>query len=360
VSKQSKPRIEYLDFYRAFAILAVIMIHVTSFPLIQTDQSSWQHFFYFILNSSSQFAVPAFLFLSGLVLFYNYYNTGHGMGWVATFYRKRLLYIVIPYFVWSLFYYLFLQYAAHGNALLNMDQFFVKLVTGNNYAHLYFFIIIIQFYVLFPALVHFVQRYKLEKWLILFAFVFHVIFFIINNHWLHFQRTGVLFFSYFLQFCAGAYAGMNFEHASRTLVRYKWVIAVLYVGGSLLYIFAGKIYYQWIPALLPYKPYLNQIIYFGFTLAASAFLLVLANRIYRADSMAWAKRALNSIGTATFVIFLVHPFFLALWRRYVVDQFGAYYHYLTLLGFLVVLLCSWGSYLLLAKYKRYTWWITGK
>ena len=354
-----KSRIEYLSFYRAFAILAVIMIHVTSFPLIRVQQGSWKHDFYFILNTSSQFAVPAFLFLNGFLLFYNYYAM-HGRGWIATFYRKRILYILIPYLAWSLFYYLFWQYQTQGNAWLNADQFMIRLITGNNYTHLYFFIIIIQFYVLFPALVHIVQHAKLDKWLILIALVSQVIFFILNNHWLHIQRTGVLFISYFLQFCAGAYVGMHYEHAVGKLIKKKWAITALFMVGSLLYIFAGKVYFHWLPALLPYKAYLNQVIYLWFTLAASAFLLLLANRIYNVDAMTWVKRALNSIGAASFVIFLSHPFFLALWRKYVVDRFGAYYHYLTLLGFVVVLLCSWGSYLLLAKYRRYTWWIIGK
>ena len=355
-----KSRIEYLSFYRAIAILAVIMIHVTSFPLVRIDQGSWKHYFYFILNSSSQFAVPAFLFLNGFLLFYNYYKAMHGRGWIVTFYRKRILYIVIPYLAWSLFYYLFLQYQTHGNALLNVNHFFNGLVTGNNYTHLYFFIIIIQFYVLFPALVHIVQHTKLEKWLILFALVFQVIFFFINNHWLHIQRTGVLFISYFLQFCAGAYVGMNYEHAVGTLIYRKWVITTLFIVGSLFYVFAGEVYFHWFPTLLPYKSYLNQMIYLWFTLASSVFLLLLANRIYYTNAMTWVKRALNSIGTASFVIFLSHPFFLALWRNYVVNRFGAYYHYLTLLGFVVALLCSWGSYIFLSKYRRYTWWITGK
>lgn len=360
VSNLSKPRIEYLDLYRAFAILAVLMIHTTSYPVVLSEQGSLAHEIYYLLNSASQFAVPAFLFLSGLVLFYNYYPAGDGWSWVKAFYRKRLLYIVVPYLAWSLFYYLSVQVATESSVLLDLDRFLVKLATGSNYEHLYYFMIIIQFYVLFPALVYFVQRLGPGKWLIPIALLLHVMFFVINHHWLHFQRTGVLFVTYFLQFCAGAYAGMHFECAVRALIRQKRVVATLFAAGTLLYIFAGDIYYRWLPVLQPYKAYLNQLIYFWFTLAASAFLLLLAYRIYSAEAMARVKRALNRIGAASFVIFLSHPFFLAVWRHYVAGDFGPYYHVLTAMGYLIALFGSWGSYILLSRFARYTWWITGE
>ena len=66
------------------------------------------------------------------------------------------------------------------------------------------------------------------QWLILIALVSQVIFFILNNHWLHIQRTGVLFISYFLQFCAGAYVGMHYEHAVGKLIKKKWAITALF------------------------------------------------------------------------------------------------------------------------------------
>lgn len=67
-----KQRITYLDLLRGIAILAVVTIHVTSYPVAFLSMDSTVYPLYFILNAASQFAVPAFLFLSSLVLFYRY------------------------------------------------------------------------------------------------------------------------------------------------------------------------------------------------------------------------------------------------------------------------------------------------
>jgi probable poly-beta-1,6-N-acetyl-D-glucosamine export protein len=364
-TNSNKPRLEYLDVYRALAIMAVITIHVTSFPMVNLPSGTWQQWFYQILNGASNFAVPSFLFLSGLVLFYNYYHRTQGnKSWIAQFYKKRLMYILIPYVLWSFFYYASVQYMTGSSVVGNLDAFLLKLLDGKNYTHLYYFIIILQFYVLFPLLLKLARNSFINKYIVPIAAVVQIAFLLANTRYLHINQTGILFITYFLHFCTGAYIGIHYERIFRALKRRSPLIGAILLISVFAYIFAGKMYYQWFPALLPYKSYLNFAIYYVFTLSASVFLVLFSSFIDRSGDSGRTRNAfqrmLHSIGASSFAIFLVHPFILVLWRKFVVANSGAYYHYATLSGWLAALFGSWAFYLLLSRWKRWTWIMIGK
>src|SRR5438105_649855 len=72
-SMGKKPKIVEIDIIRAIAILAVVVIHGTSnavmLPLGTVSQAV-----FFAVNRLSHFTVPVFIWVSGLVLFYSYYD----------------------------------------------------------------------------------------------------------------------------------------------------------------------------------------------------------------------------------------------------------------------------------------------
>lgn len=162
-----KERIPQLDVFRAIAIIAVIAIHATSRTLAETLDTSLFHPFLFI-NKFSQFAVPSFVFLSGFVLFYNYIDRPLGGKTLAKFYSRRLIYIIVPYLVFSVLYFILKMTAGHtwGMPLNEQAAKFGKyLWTGTAYTHLYYIIIIIQFYVLFPLMLWCLQKVRrLAAW----------------------------------------------------------------------------------------------------------------------------------------------------------------------------------------------------
>jgi peptidoglycan/LPS O-acetylase OafA/YrhL len=131
------------DLIRATAALAVIAIHVTagymSLPLG------------FIWNHLVRFAVPLFIIISGFLLCWTD-NDLQPLS-VTHFYTRRLNRILWPYLIWTLIYTLVNAWLLHQSNLWQLASVFGQnLLWGNASYHLYFIIIIIQMYALYPLL----------------------------------------------------------------------------------------------------------------------------------------------------------------------------------------------------------------
>ncbi len=148
-------RLKEMDFIRAVAALAVIAIHVSA-TYIDVSRGAYY------TNQLVRFAVPLFVLISGLLLYRTNDSIKDFKGYLA-FLGKRLKKIFIPYLIWSLIYTLFTMRADLGSVWLNKAEFLTdfgrKLLIGNACTHLYFVIIIIQMYLLFPLLKTFVIRF---------------------------------------------------------------------------------------------------------------------------------------------------------------------------------------------------------
>jgi surface polysaccharide O-acyltransferase-like enzyme len=96
-----------------------------------------------VLFNAVKFAVPMFVFITGLVIFYNYYHQLH----VAPYLVKRVREIIVPYVIWAVFYYF---YWAWDRADHSWHELPSVLLTGSGYYHLWFVAMIFQFYLLFP------------------------------------------------------------------------------------------------------------------------------------------------------------------------------------------------------------------
>lgn len=155
-------RIEELDFARVLAMLSVITIHVTSaFVNYNSHVAVLGMNAAFILNQLSRFAVPLFILLSGVSCGLNGVYTGAGQ-----FLSSRLMKIGVPYLLWSLVYML---YNIHADLSAWSFDFCLKsLLLGQAAPHLYFIVIIMQLYLLFPVLKKWVERAPCESLLISF------------------------------------------------------------------------------------------------------------------------------------------------------------------------------------------------
>jgi surface polysaccharide O-acyltransferase-like enzyme len=163
-------RIYEVDFLRAIAFFTVVLQHVIgaygSRPSIQLSESVFLGLVFVL----SKFAVPMFVFLSGMSLFYTY---SQGLK-ISEFFSKRIKSILLPYIAWTLFYSYFARFGLphKGDFALVayrftdhgfMAEVLRNLTFGMSYYHMWFVVMIFQFYLLFPLLL------RVSRWIIGFS-----------------------------------------------------------------------------------------------------------------------------------------------------------------------------------------------
>jgi len=149
-----KNEVRYFDeinILRAFAILAVISIHVSAY-FTKMDAINGLATLYMSIDAFSHFAVPLFIVISGFVL----YNKYSGEIALKKFYIKRLKSVLPQYLIFSTFY-LAATYVGSivlaKSVTLDIPHIIYRYLTGGCFYHLWFFILIIQLYFLYPAIV---------------------------------------------------------------------------------------------------------------------------------------------------------------------------------------------------------------
>lgn len=143
----NKSRIAELDVLRGLAFLAVVLQHSLGYYAQAGDILPAEAAALGLLLHFTKFAVPAFVFVTGVVLFYNYYEKLSYTGFI----KKRCRDILAPYFVWTCLYELLLN-GLPPASLVWLKQFGLKLLTGSEVYHLWFVVMIFQFYLVFPLL----------------------------------------------------------------------------------------------------------------------------------------------------------------------------------------------------------------
>ena len=157
---------DYLNihFMRIFACILVVIIHITATPATILTPNSVPQLFFLFINQLSKAAVPIFVFISGFILSKIYENQKINP---LKFWPLRLPKLVFPYILWSLAYYFIYLYK--GFYPLDLVFILKGLLYGTFVYHLYFMIIIIQFYLLFPFLHLMAERIGYVKCFILSA-----------------------------------------------------------------------------------------------------------------------------------------------------------------------------------------------
>lgn len=151
-----KPRLREFDFVRAFAAMSVIAIHVTAGYTAYTQSG-------YYWNQAMRYAVPLFIIISGFLLYFAERDRPRLS--YAGFLRKRFQKILLPYLIWTALYtaYSNRQHLAQWavNDPLHPVLLWAKhLVMGTGYVHLYFLLIVLQLYLLYPLLRNWLEKYQ--------------------------------------------------------------------------------------------------------------------------------------------------------------------------------------------------------
>jgi len=193
----------------------------------------------------THFSREGFFFISACMLTYAYMDLDKGG--LRRFYGRRLLAVTVPYLCWTVIYFLYLLPTSHyASTAAALENFAKETATG--YYQLYFLLIIMQYYLVFPLLIKFLRRTRDHHGaIVVIAALGHVALMTLL-HWtiVPVLRTGWFeeFTPYAFYLIAGSIAAFHLDAVNEWLVRHvRLVIALTVVsalGAEAVYFLAEK------------------------------------------------------------------------------------------------------------------------
>ncbi|WP_349408660.1 acyltransferase [Pseudalkalibacillus sp. SCS-8] len=368
---QKRVSLDEIQLARAFAIIAVLVVHSSSSGVTSIPTDSLLFPVYNFLNIAGKLGTPTFILLSSFVLFYNYYPKKTGAQLIKNFYIKRLKYILIPYFVFSCMYfvlkwYFYYDYPSIGFAI---EKFLYLFALGKAHPHLYFVFISVQLYLMFPFFMLLFKKFaflRKHSWWIGIALQWLWVY--LNKEYFHITLKGSISFSYFSFYFVGAFLGMYYdtirEKMKDSFFRFKMLAFIFFTYGALVILYTGYMYlvrigvYQDVSKHLPLvvNQYLGEFAWATHALFAGLSLFVLAHWANKRFSYN-TKATFMEIGATSFGIYLIHPLFLMVMRKMVEGGSPIVYNGWQLFTFIAVSLISWAVVRLTQKTLQNNYWI---
>ncbi|SCZ79096.1 acyltransferase [Acidaminobacter hydrogenoformans] len=306
-----------LDLLKIVACVLVVVIHTTASGVTGYLPGSWLQRLAIGVNSFSQFAVPAFIFASGFGLAARYRGKEQVEGLLG-FWGRRIETVLLPYLIWSLIYLILQQrflgicYGAAG---------MVKLIlNGGAFYHLYFMVILIQLYLVFPLLLALRRRFGGGLWDKArpegdrgFAFSFDIaivaVLYLLYAFWLRrYVPSSDRFFMTYLPFF---YAGMvAFERPPRATLLTAFGIAGAVAFADYL---VGRL--AVFKSITPMTMLSMPLAWEVYSLSIVMLLLAWFKAVNINEKLGgWVSR----LSGVTFDVYLAHPlilFFISRWSR---------------------------------------------
>lgn len=250
-AKKKRPYLHEVDLMRNIFIFGVLMNHTTSAFAQHMADDSWSKLFLHASHLMLHFTRMGFMFMTGLVLFLNYYNREHQNWWV--FWKKRYTSVGIPYLAWNVLL-LFLTDVISGT-LFEGHQYWTTLysniIHGSSF-YLYYVFVIFQLYLIFPALVKLFKSFSQHHGLILtisllvqLGLMFGIKYWlpgVDRSGWPYwFRAYGMNIIVYQAYFFLGAYTAIHYQQVVTFLKAHAKIIyslaAILAAGTVGLYFF---------------------------------------------------------------------------------------------------------------------------
>ena len=313
----NKNKINELDFLRAFAIFAVILIHTVA-KIDQIKSLNSLVFVNVFIDVASHFAVPVFIIISGIVLSYNYYEHIN----YKSYYIKRF-FSIIPQFLFFSLYYLILSNLILDQRSPSILKLIYQIFTGRASYHLWFFIILIQFYIVYPLLIKlyiiFSSKHRLRTFIIM-SFLIQILYYVISNY-LYTDYDQILlrlfdyyirhaFLSYIFYFVIGIHFGRNLDSMKNYINSANDKRVIFWLILSNIFVYLIRIKRMETPgyeidklSLLP-----SEIIEpLQYTLSFILLWKIASILLERNDLIV---SLLKDIGRFSFGIYLIHVFFI--------------------------------------------------
>jgi len=293
---------------RGLAILGVIAIHTLAY-YTSINQVNGLVVTAATLDIFAHFAVPLFVIASGIVLSAKYSSSFSKVA----FYRKRLVSIIPPYLIFSTLYIVLGAWRHNDSPSLGVVLY--DYFSGHSFYHLWFIILIIQLYLLFPYLIHAYERYfyKMKLRILLIAIALQISYQValfgptpIVNNSLVAAFSDRFFLGYIAYFIVGIYVGRNLDFV-RKFVR---SMPILPIATTVLTI-TGVISITtiiWEGGVQQFEIFSSLLLYLVFFLTPLLYFCVFLIFFRWANST--QSKFTRTFGKYSLWIYLIHPLFI--------------------------------------------------
>lgn len=313
---EKRKHIDELYYIRAIAALGILIIHATGTFALHSEFNSKAMYLGVIANQFFRFGSPIFMMISGLVLFYNYRSMDEFDP--KGFYKKKLLYIVIPYILWSIIYFVYKDYYNATPFTFDRIRILVaEVLSGNVFSHLYFMVLILQFYIVLPLFIKILIKPMKENpiKLTLILFSLQAIILIYGRYFRNLNAKGIVrlfniyywksIFGWFFYFLGGGILGIHYDKIVEFIetnikpLFLFYIITICFYLGQVYYSIwktGGRDYYDNFSSIRP-----ETLIY---AIATMPILIWMTRR------MVGKLKTIKTFGTYSLGIYFAHPLIL--------------------------------------------------
>jgi peptidoglycan/LPS O-acetylase OafA/YrhL len=296
-----------VDIIRLLTFAAVIVVHALAFTEEPSDGVAAG------LMMVLQFGREVFFALTGFVLVYS--CLGKPLR-PRAFWRKRFLFVGVPYVAWTVIYYAF-SFVSGPHPPFSWVTLGEDLFNGDAEYHLYFLLVSLQLYLVFPLLMRFVRATAHRAVLVLAIVGSLNVAWLAALQWVNGPAGWGGFFwthafellpTYAVYVLAGAYAAMHLQTLLGLLRSYRHRLLVWAVGGLAFTELAYIVQTAWMDPRSANNPLQPVMIVCS---ASVVVLLALAGDAW-ASSRRRGLAAVRRGSDISFGVYLLHPIILAL------------------------------------------------
>ncbi|RJQ17496.1 MAG: acyltransferase [Nitrospiraceae bacterium] len=297
-----KEQLREFNYLRTIATISIIGIHASG-PWRYTDALDK---YGFIWNETMRYAIPLFLIISGFLLFNG--NNKDGFSYLE-YYRKRFSRIVVPYILWTIFYFVY----DNKNNLMELWEFKVRSIVRLirmlcvGYGHLYFIVIILQMYILFPVLIKLIRRYPKAVLSAAFLMTFYLQtaeylnLYQIEIFWMFDHRFYQnMFPTWIFYFAFGMYASANIPTITKIASNYRIELFIIWITSLIILLLDSEFSRAFTTSIKP-TVLLYAITSFLFFYSISISFHVITNP---------AGKFADWVSSQSYIIYLSHLFFI--------------------------------------------------
>jgi len=293
------PRLTAIDTFRGLTILEVVGHHTTGMALRYAEAGTLAHEALLVINRTLHFAVPAFVFLSAVVLTRSLLKRFEP----GRYFWRRLTRGGWPYLLWTALYALWYVWTGQRTpeTLTDPERWQYWLLYGKGSFHLYFLLVALEVYVVLPLLLP-LARLRPPITVMLgvgLAAQFGV--YLLNREVLRLPFPASTVLWYLLPVLLGLGVGARLDEFQEWWRRRRWAVVPLLALAYVLYL----------PVALAYlrgdsvTPVVYSSLSWSFTALTALTLLGLAYRLQQRPGP--LIRAIATLGTVSLPIYLIHP-----------------------------------------------------